>query len=76
VLIGKEAFQTLDHQEQLLMRVIGLQYQFVLAGDLALIGLVQRMCRVRQLGAIATSFRTLFAALFDEPLGIRNLVAF
>ena len=75
MLIGKKAFQPLDHQEQLLMRVIGLQHQLVLAGDLALVSLDQRMRRVRQLRAIATGFRALFAALFNEPLGIRDLVA-
>ena len=32
--------------------------------------------RVRQLRAIATGFRALFAALFDQPLGIRDLVPF
>ena len=62
MLIGKEAFQPLDHQEQLLMRVISFQHQLALARDLALVGLDQRVRRVRQLWAFAAGLGTPFAA--------------
>jgi hypothetical protein len=68
--------EPLDYQKQLLVRVIGFEHQLVLAGDLALVGLDQRVCRVRQLRAVATGLWTLFAALFDQPFGIRDLMPF
>ena len=73
---AKRRFSPWTTREQLLMRVIGLQHQLVLAGDLALVSLDQRVRRVRQLRAIATGLWALFAALFDQPLGIRDLVPF
>jgi len=43
ILIGEERFQTLDHQQKLLMRVLGLQHHLVLVGDFLLVGPDQRM---------------------------------
>ena len=74
VLVSEETFQPLNHQQELLMGMIGLQHQLVLARHLTLVGLHQRMRGIRQLRALAPGAWSLFAALFDQPLGIGDLM--